>query len=284
MSPAYHASNSDTAAPAPQPHEYACLMIGDELLGGKIADSNLPKVIAKLAAVGYELKEARIVSDDPHDIAKHLSELRDAFAFVVTMGGLGPTHDDRTMLGYALSFGRPREVNGDMLAFFMRKPRTTKDQLDAVHYMSTMPEGAEIIQTSNLWPLIKVDNCFALPGLPSVCMTTADTLASVLPPRAARLNAECYTSLVENEFAQELTRIASLYPLVAIGSYPFDTEPAQALAVSLGIADALAAKNVSLRGKISLSSFDEAQIRACFDEVAAYVQSRGAALLLVKPR
>ena len=270
MSPYYKTSNVDTALSAPAKNEYACIIIGNEILDGHVEDSNLPKLVRKLSPLGYVLREARIVSDDPEDIAKHLTELRNAFTFVVTMGGLGPTHDDRTMEGYALSFQYERVLHKERYEDFMKKPRETKEQHDAVVYMSTMPAEVEIISLGEGWPLLKLDNCFALPGLPSVFLKTIEKLFSILPPQDhIRKYAECYVTLFEHEFAQYLSDLAKKYPSVVIGSYPIDHPK-----------DTLKSKSTAW-SKVTFTSNEI--IDECFKEFLAYATEKDAVVKVVPP-
>ncbi len=268
MSPKYLASHSNTAAPAPALHEYACLVIGDEILSGHVRESNVPYIITALNPRGYNLQEARIVTDAPEDIARHLSELRDAFAFVISLGGLGPTHDDRTMQGYALSFGCERVVHKDMHEFFMEKPRTTEEQLSAVQAMSTMPQAVEVIRLGSGWPLLKMENCFALPGLPSICRKTVDILASILPPHEALHYCECFVTLAEHEFALWLSQLHARYPVVCIGSYPIDKDMQKH--------EAHVPEERVARSKIALTSSDESAFKTCCEELCTYINTRDA--------
>jgi nicotinamide-nucleotide amidase len=72
------------------------LAIGDELLDGRVLDSNTRNLGDTLSVLGLELQGARTVPDDR---ALIIGALRDAIGrcdVVVTSGGLGPTSDDIT--------------------------------------------------------------------------------------------------------------------------------------------------------------------------------------------
>ncbi len=262
MSTKYPSSNSNIDAWAPAKNEYACLVIGDEILSGHVQESNVPYIISALTPHGYALQEVRIVSDAPQDIARHLTELRDAFSFVISLGGLGPTHDDRTMQGYALSFCCDRVLHKEMYDFFMQKPRTTEEQKHAVISMSTMPEAVEVIKLGTGWPLLKIDNCFALPGLPSICEKTVDKLASILPTHKAVQYCEYFVSFAENQFAHWLKELDAKYSTVSIGSYPLENNVKNF------------AKNTEYaRSKITLSSSDEHAFEKCRTELYTYLNT-----------
>jgi molybdenum cofactor synthesis domain-containing protein len=74
----------------------AILVIGDEILSGRTKDKNIGYIAEYLTALGIDLKEVRVVSDDESDIVAALNALRSRFTYVFTTGGIGPTHDDIT--------------------------------------------------------------------------------------------------------------------------------------------------------------------------------------------
>src|SRR6476646_2681376 len=88
----------------------AVLVIGDEILSGRTKDKNIGYIADYLTAIGIDLKEVRVVSDEEAAIVAALNALRAAYAYVFTTGGIGPTHDDITAncaakaLGVALVF------------------------------------------------------------------------------------------------------------------------------------------------------------------------------------
>ena len=162
-------------------HEYACLIIGDEILEGNVIESNSLRLIKALSHNGYVLKESRVIGDDIDKIASTLSALRRTYSFVITTGGIGPTHDDVTFRGIAKSFNVEPIIHTGMLKYFFRKKRKEESQIKAVRQMSTMPEGIELIHFADEWPLLKIENCYIMPGLPSVCNKTIRTLSNILP-------------------------------------------------------------------------------------------------------
>ena len=89
----------------------AILVIGDEILSGKTAECNAQFLIGELRELGVALKRIVVISDDVGEVARHTRELSDSFDYVFTSGGVGPTHDDVTIVGIAQAselFGIPR--------------------------------------------------------------------------------------------------------------------------------------------------------------------------------
>lgn len=87
----------------------AHVSIGDELLAGRHADLDAPRVAEALAERGLSLGEVRVLSDDEGRIVDALRDLSSEHALIVTSGGLGPTLDDVTRHAVAAAFDAPLE-------------------------------------------------------------------------------------------------------------------------------------------------------------------------------
>lgn len=72
------------------------IAIGDEILTGKISDTNSSFVAQKLLQIGLTLSEQRVIPDDETIIKETLLERARVANFVICFGGLGPTSDDKT--------------------------------------------------------------------------------------------------------------------------------------------------------------------------------------------
>src|ERR1700722_15416098 len=70
----------------------AVMIIGDEILSGRTQDTNLNAIAKYLAAHGVDLAEARVVGDIKDEIIDALNTLRARYDYVLTTGGIGPTH------------------------------------------------------------------------------------------------------------------------------------------------------------------------------------------------
>src|SRR3954452_4692017 len=83
----------------------AVLIIGDEILSGRTQDTNLRDIARYLGVHGVDVAEVRIVPDVIEEIAGAVNQLRGRYDYVVTTGGIGPTHDDITADAIAAAFG-----------------------------------------------------------------------------------------------------------------------------------------------------------------------------------
>jgi len=81
------------------------IAIGNELITGLIADSNLGRISRRLSAVGVYLSRSCTVGDDADQITQALHEALARVDVVVLTGGLGPTHDDITKAVLVQFFG-----------------------------------------------------------------------------------------------------------------------------------------------------------------------------------
>ncbi|KAB2854655.1 MAG: competence/damage-inducible protein A, partial [Bauldia sp.] len=83
----------------------AVLVIGDEILSGRTQDQNTSYIARYLGEIGVELREARVVPDVTEEIVAAVDALRRRYTYVLTTGGIGPTHDDITADAIAAAFG-----------------------------------------------------------------------------------------------------------------------------------------------------------------------------------
>ncbi|HTA90578.1 MAG TPA: molybdopterin-binding protein, partial [Polyangiaceae bacterium] len=83
----------------------AALVIGNEILSGKVADANVSELAKLLRALGIRLQRVVMLPDEIELIAAEVRELSARFDVVFTSGGVGPTHDDVTIDAVARAFG-----------------------------------------------------------------------------------------------------------------------------------------------------------------------------------
>jgi nicotinamide-nucleotide amidase len=94
----------------------AILLTGSELLRGVISDRNASHLARELEQLGIPAERVLMVGDPLADIVDGLRELTIAHDLVITSGGLGPTHDDRTVEALAEVAGVPLVVDEPILA------------------------------------------------------------------------------------------------------------------------------------------------------------------------
>jgi molybdenum cofactor synthesis domain-containing protein len=229
----------------------AVVIIGDEILTGKFADENGPYLISRLRTLGADLRRLVTISDDPGLIAAEVGACAATHDLVVTTGGVGPTHDDRTLEGIARAFGLPLEVRAELtdLLTHYGLPLTETNLR-----MASVPQGAELVLAPQAsFPAVRVRNVWIFPGVPKLMQAKFEQVAHVFvgeQVRAVRL----YVEEPETEIAARLMETAQRFPSVTIGSYPRFGEGNYRVIVTLESRDdaALTAASSELRGSLRL--------------------------------
>src|SRR5271165_2973617 len=102
----------------------AVLVIGDEILSGRTNDRNIGYIAEYLAKIGVDLREARVAPDVEEEIVAAVNALRQRFDYVITTGGIGPTHDDITADAVARAFGVPIGEDPRVIAAMLQRYAT----------------------------------------------------------------------------------------------------------------------------------------------------------------
>lgn len=198
----------------------AVLVIGNEILTGKIQEKNAAHVAKTVFPLGIRLRRIVVCPDDVEVIARDLTDLRQSHDLVFTSGGVGPTHDDVTFEGVARSFGRPlvehAELAQRLRGFF--KEATRDEHLR----LAMVPEGTELVPEAQIsWPILRLENVYILPGVPGLFRRKFDTIMAQLP-RTDRtfVGRALFVNLDEFALAKTLLAVVAAHPEVEIGSYP----------------------------------------------------------------
>src|SRR5947199_369691 len=123
----------------------AVLLIGDEWLSGRTQDVNLQAIAKFLAPLGVQVAEARVVADIPEDIVAAVNLLRAKYDYVLTTGGIGPTHDDKTADAIAEAFGVGIHVHPEARAILEAHYKGANNLNEARVRMARTPVGAHLV-------------------------------------------------------------------------------------------------------------------------------------------
>jgi molybdenum cofactor synthesis domain-containing protein len=200
----------------------ACaLIIGNEILSGRTQDANLAFLAQGLNDVGIRLREARVIPDDPGVIVSTVSEVRHAFDYVFTTGGIGPTHDDITAQCVADAFAVGLVVHPE--ARRLLETHYPPGQFNEARLrMAMVPEGAVLLPNPiSRAPGFQIDNVFVLPGVPSIMQGIFEQLKHRLIGGERILSRSISCHLGEGTLAQDLGALQNRHPDVEIGSYPY---------------------------------------------------------------
>ncbi len=201
-------------------HVVGLLLIGSELLSGKIRDENGPYCIRGLADVGARLGEIRVVHDDLATIAAAISDMRERYDWLLTSGGVGPTHDDITMEAVARAFGVELVQNDELQEHIDRVFGDNPDKLRVWSRMALLPAGCTLFSEPDMfWPIYRMDRVFVLPGVPQIFSRQFDAIRAVF---AGSPVSTCviYVSVGEGLVAEPLRRAADRFAEATLGSYP----------------------------------------------------------------
>lgn len=196
------------------------LIIGDEILSGRTQDTNTRDIARYLAGFGVDVMEARTVPDVIEEIVAALNALRERYDYVITSGGIGPTHDDITADAVAAAFGLPLEEHPEILAG-MQRPGY--EITPARRRMARVPEGGGLIKNIVQGPPgFTIGNVFVLAGVPAVMRGMLQDIGwrlrtgAVVIARTVRV-----TGSGEGIIAAPLGAVAKARPELSLGSYPF---------------------------------------------------------------
>jgi molybdenum cofactor synthesis domain-containing protein len=234
----------------------ALLVIGDEILSGRTKDKNIGYIAEYLTAMGIDLKEVRVVPDDEGEIIAAINTLRAKFTYLLTTGGIGPTHDDITADCVAKALGV--EISHDPRAVAMLRERyvNPEDLNEARLRMARIPHGSTLIANSiSKAPGFMCGNVIVMAGVPAIMQVMLDEIAPSLAKGRvmASLSVDA-GGLPEGAYAAALGAIQKGHEGVIIGSYPhFD--------------------GVKFANQIVLRSRDEALLQKVRGEVEAMILS-----------
>ncbi|KAF4513327.1 hypothetical protein G6O67_000612 [Ophiocordyceps sinensis] len=231
-------------------HTAACLIIGDEVLGGKTVDTNSAYMARWCFSLGVRLQRIEVIEDDESDIVEAVRRLSHRYDFVVTSGGIGPTHDDITYQSIAKAFDLPLKLHKEAFEKMKKlsKPHpsqpafswdTDSPALKAKLRMVELPTDESrdigkqfIFPHEDLWVPVAVvnGNVHVLPGVPRLFVKLLDGLKPHILPRLVDPEGKgitrvlISTPLAESEIAAYLTELAAkVEPKgVKVGSYPRD--------------------------------------------------------------
>jgi molybdenum cofactor synthesis domain-containing protein len=199
------------------------IIIGNEILSGKVQDSNSFYLACELRKLGVSLMRISVIPDDTNIIGSEAALFSGLYDFVFTSGGVGPTHDDVTMAGIAQGFAAKLIRHPQLADYFLSQ---YGDQVnEAVLKMAYVPEGAEIIDlgTRN-FPLVLYRNIFIFPGIPEYLRNKFPLVRERFRSSAFHLR-RFFLNAKESDIAETLNAVVQEDAAVTFGSYPILGNP-----------------------------------------------------------
>lgn len=217
-----------------KPPTAAVLLVGNEILSGKVEDQNARFLVRELRDLGVSVGRIEVVPDDEADIAATVRALARRFDLVFTSGGIGPTHDDVTLPAIAKAFGR-EVVRHPVLEELMRT--TFGERLHPRDLrMADVPAGARLehgtVSGGAVWPVVVVENVWILPGVPSIFRRKFEAIRELFRTQPIHARA-VYSREGESPIADALDAVVAAWPSVEIGSYPHVDAPGYKVKITL---------------------------------------------------
>lgn len=199
----------------------AVVIIGNEILSGRTRDKNLPFLGSRLAELGIQLQETRVIPDLEKSIIATIREFTERFDYIFTTGGIGPTHDDITTASIAAAFETAVERNPEAVKI-LEEYYDAGSLNDARLKMANIPAGAKLIYNPvSAAPGFQIHNVFVLPGVPLIMQAMFEGIIDRLTGGEPILVKSITTNLRESTIAEGLGDIQERFNNVSIGSYPF---------------------------------------------------------------
>lgn len=175
------------------PINAACLIIGDEVLNGKINDTNSKYFARYCFDLGIHLTEICVIGDEEEQIIETATRLAQKNKFIITSGGIGPTHDDITYESLAKVYPDTPNLLSQECVDKMEKIHGSSKKMSGEalknHYrMATLPSGPKCKHyylDDKMWvPVVSIyDQFYILPGIPQLF----EKLLQLLKPKVKEI-------------------------------------------------------------------------------------------------
>jgi nicotinamide-nucleotide amidase len=226
------------------------LNVGNELLDGRTVNTNLSWICGRLTQLGYVVRRATVVRDEKSEIARAVKEvLRRRPRWLFISGGLGPTHDDKTLEAVSAALGKRlvlypevvRRLEKRYMQLFekgiIKDPALTPERLK----MAKLPRGAKPLENvEGAAPGVLLERSgvriVCLPGVPKELMSIferelAPVLAKEAGGRGYVVRSLTVKDVVESVLAPVLVDTMTRYPSVYLKSNPKGVEDGSVVVV-----------------------------------------------------
>ncbi len=201
----------------------AIIIIGNEVLSGRVQDKNVEFIAKNLSQKGIALKEVRIIPDIEEYIIEAVNLLKSKYSYIFTTGGIGPTHDDITSKSIAKAFGseyvRNEEAYIQIKEYYEKKGQKLNEAREKMAYM---PAPARLINNDlTKAPGFVIENIFVLAGIPEIMQNMFAYVLGQLKSATKIESKNIKIYIGESLVAKDLENVQNKYPNIDIGSYPF---------------------------------------------------------------
>ncbi|NWU89595.1 FLAD1 synthase, partial [Upupa epops] len=205
------------------------IVIGDEILKGHTQDTNSFFMCQRLRSLGVSVSRISVVPDEVNSIADEVASFSSRFTYVLTSGGIGPTHDDVTFEAVAKAFGEKTTLHPELVALVHKFFSKTDPQCPEMK-LARVPESSRLNYGTDgrtgepfKYPLVSVRNVYIFPGIPALLERALDGLSHLFGSESSTRfhSRSVYVAVDEISIAATLDRVSSAFQgRVSLGSYP----------------------------------------------------------------
>jgi len=194
------------------------IIIGNEILSGKVKDLNSSYLCEELRILGVEVRQIITIPDLPEIIGRSAVDFSERFTWVFTSGGIGPTHDDITVSSIAKGFGEDLFESPEIIRII--ENFHGKNTTNAHRRMAMIPKGSKLIETlEGRPPQLQFRNIFIFPGIPEYLKIRFSNIKENFRTTPIVLK-EIYLKADEGTIAGLLDATLETFPELMLGSYP----------------------------------------------------------------
>jgi molybdenum cofactor synthesis domain-containing protein len=214
------------------PRTAGIVLVGNEILSGKVEDQNAAYLCRELRQLGVEVRRIVVIPDEVDVIAREVGLASGTLDVVFTSGGVGPTHDDVTIEGVARAMA-VAVVRHPALVAILQHHYGGASLNEAHLKMAEVPQGAELVSHDTVrFPTILMRNVYILPGVPEIFRRKFDALRERFRDDPIHLR-NVFVRIGESALAEHLNAVLHDFPALALGSYPEFSNPDYRVKVTL---------------------------------------------------
>lgn len=197
------------------------------MLKGEVQDTNSHFLCKRLHELGVRVAKISSVPDEVGVISAEVKRFSGDYDYVLTTGGIGPTHDDVTYESVAKAFNvelRHHKVLTQICFDFFK----TNDINHPALKLAYVPVTAkltfgfdETTKKTSYYPNVSVENVFIFPGVPHMMRKIFNSVCNQLFASDSRFHLrELFLNVNEDRVLEHLNRTVREFPDVTFGSYP----------------------------------------------------------------
>ncbi len=210
------------------------IAIGDEVVEGKIVNSNSALIASELTRIGYTIHHHIAVPDNEREIIRAIEESTASSSLICCIGGLGPTLDDKTKQVICRHFGLSLIIDEKWRLELIQRlgPDVSRENHELIDQQASVPQGATLIPNPNgtapgISICVEKNNrqiqIILFPGPPIECKAVLSQLSTlgIVSQQGISQTSSCRIFRVpEKDVDPFLREIEKEIPQVSCGIYP----------------------------------------------------------------